>query len=56
MFCAASPSGAVFSVLVLLSMGLELSELRVDRGLATGAVDLSLASPVQRRVNCRVGP
>lgn len=26
------------------------------RGLAIGAVDLSLVSPVQRRVNCSVGP
>lgn len=33
-----------------------LSEFLVARGLATGAVDLSLLSPVQRRVNCNVGP
>lgn len=32
------------------------SELRVDSGLATGAVNGSLGSPVQRNVNCRVGP
>lgn len=43
-------------LLVLVSMGLELSELRVARGLATGAVDFPLASPVQRSINCNVGP
>lgn len=37
-------------------MGPELSELRVARGLATGAVDFPLASPVQRSMNCSVGP
>lgn len=42
--------------LVLVSIGLELSELRVARGFATGAVDFPLASPVQRSVNCSVGP
>lgn len=43
-------------LLVLVSMGPELSELRVERGLATGAVDFPLASPVQRSMNCNVGP
>lgn len=43
-------------LLVLVSMGLELSELRVASGLATGAVDFPLASPVQRSMNCNVGP
>ena len=50
------PSGAARWWLVRVSMGLEPSELRVDRGLATGAVDLAPASPVQRRVNRSVGP
>lgn len=43
-------------LLVLVSMGPQASELRVARGLATGAVDFPLASPVQRRMNCNVGP
>lgn len=43
-------------LLVLVSMGPELSELRVASGLATGAVDFPLASPVQRSMNCNVGP
>lgn len=47
---------AVRWLLVLVSIGLELSELRVERGLATGAVDFPLPSPVQRSVNCNVGP
>lgn len=33
-----------------------VSELRVARGFATGAVERSEESLVQRRVNCRVGP
>lgn len=33
-----------------------VSELRVARGLATGAVERSEELLVQRRVNCRVGP
>lgn len=49
------PTGAGRSMLGLLSTALA-SELRVASGLATGAVDRSLASPVQRRVNCSVGP
>lgn len=32
------------------------SEFRVASGLATGAVERLDASPVQRRVNCSVGP
>lgn len=47
---------AALWLLVRVSMGPELSELRVASGLATGAVDLPLASPVQRRMNCSVGP
>lgn len=47
---------AALWLLVRVSMGPELSELRVASGLATGAVDLPLASPVQRRINCSVGP
>lgn len=43
-------------LLVRVSMGPELSEFLVARGLATGAVDLPLASPVQRSMNCSVGP
>lgn len=43
-------------LLVLDSMGVELSELRVARGFATVAVEFPLASPVQRSVNCNVGP
>lgn len=39
----------------LFSWG-RLSEFRVARGLAIGAVDLSFVSPVQRRVNWSVGP
>lgn len=42
--------------LVLVSMGLVLHELRVESGLATGAVDFPLESEVQRSVNCNVGP
>lgn len=41
---------------VLLLLLLLQSELRVARGLATGAVERLDASPVQRRVNCSVGP
>lgn len=33
-----------------------VSELRVARGLATGAVESSEESLVHRRVNCSVGP
>lgn len=47
---------AALWLLVRVSMGPELSELRVASGLATGAVDFPLASPVQRRMNCSVGP
>lgn len=47
---------AALWLLVRVSMGPQLSELRVASGLATGAVDLPLASPVQRRMNCNVGP
>lgn len=47
---------AALWLLVLVSMGPELSELRVARGFATGAVDFPLASPVQRSMNCNVGP
>lgn len=43
-------------LLVLVSMGPGPSELRVARGLATGALDFPLVSPVQRRTNCNVGP
>lgn len=43
-------------LLVLVSMGPGPSELRVARGLATGALDFPLVSPVQRRINCSVGP
>lgn len=43
-------------LLVLVSMGPGPSELRVARGLATGALDFPLVSPVQRRINCNVGP
>lgn len=50
------PMSAARWLLVLVSMGPELSELRVERGLATGAVDFPLASPVQRSMNCNVGP
>lgn len=39
----------------LFSWG-RLSEFRVARGFAIGAVDLSFVSPVQRRVNWSVGP
>lgn len=52
---ASLPTGAGRRVLGLLSVVL-VSELRVERGLATGAVEGSLGSPVQRRVNCKVGP
>lgn len=50
------PMRAALWLLVRVSMGPELSELRVASGLATVAVDLSPASPVQRSVNCNVGP
>lgn len=43
-------------LLVLVSMGPGPSELRVARGLASGALDFPLVSPVQRRMNCKVGP
>lgn len=43
-------------LLVLVSMGPGPSELRVARGLATGALDFPLVSPVHRRMNCNVGP
>lgn len=49
------PAGADLRVGVRIS-GPLVSELRVDSGLATGAVEGSFGSPVQRSVNCRVGP
>lgn len=54
---AYSCSLGVCAALRVLGLGSWLvSQLRVARGLATGAVERSEESVVQRRVNCSVGP
>lgn len=54
---AYSYSLGVCAALRVLGLGSWLvSQLRVARGLATGAVERSEESVVQRRVNCSVGP
>lgn len=48
--------GACVALRVLGRVSWLVSELRVASGLATGAVEWSAESLVQRSVNCRVGP